>query len=104
MNAKDLERTIELLIHQNTMVVNKGSENKPDYVVGGVNDLKREFIKLVEAYHKHKIEEWKKGFKDFNEIVKGMSEDELQKIVDEIDNQEKVGPLAKDFLKDNQHK
>jgi hypothetical protein len=33
-------------MHQNLMVLNKGTEEHPDYIVGGTDDLKRELLKL----------------------------------------------------------
>lgn len=41
-----MEKIIETLMHQNLMVINKGTDEHPDYVVGGTDDLKRELVKL----------------------------------------------------------
>lgn len=43
-----IEKAIDLLMHQNLMVINKGSKEFPDYVVGGTEDLKRELVHLIE--------------------------------------------------------
>jgi len=46
MKKEDLERIIELKLHQSLYVIDKGTTQKPDYVVGGISDLKRELVNL----------------------------------------------------------
>lgn len=48
MKKEQVESIIRTLIHQNLTVVNKGTDEHPDYVVGGTNDLQRELMNLYE--------------------------------------------------------
>lgn len=52
MDKNKIEHLIDILIHQNLYVVDKGSKEKSDYVVGGTEDLKRELLKLFEFSQK----------------------------------------------------
>lgn len=44
-----MSAAIENLIHRNLMVVNQGTQQRPDYIVGGTDDLKRELCHYVES-------------------------------------------------------
>lgn len=46
MKKEQIENVIKGLIHQNLTVVNKGTDEHPDYVVGGTADLQRELMGL----------------------------------------------------------
>lgn len=46
MDTDKISRIIDVMVHQNLMVINKGTEEFPDYVVGGTEDLKRELLNL----------------------------------------------------------
>jgi len=50
MNKEKLSKTINLLIHQNLCVVNNGTKEKPDFVVGGTELLNKELTKLFSLY------------------------------------------------------
>ena len=50
MNKEKLSKTISLLMHQNLCVVNNGTEEKPDFVVGGTGLLNKELTKLFSLY------------------------------------------------------
>lgn len=47
MTDPQIEKAIDLLMHQNLMVVDKGTKEFPDLVVGGTADLKRELMNLI---------------------------------------------------------
>lgn len=42
------KRLIENEIHKNLYVLNKGTKETPDYVVGGTNELVNELLTLIE--------------------------------------------------------
>lgn len=46
MNDEQIPLLIDILMYQNLYVLDKGTSKKPDYVVFGTEDLKRELIKL----------------------------------------------------------
>jgi len=48
MDAETIERIIDNLMHINLYVLDKGTKEYPDYVVGGTEDLKRELLRLIE--------------------------------------------------------
>jgi hypothetical protein len=50
MNKEKLSKTISLLMHQNLCVVNNGTKEKPDFVVGGTELLNKELTKLFYLY------------------------------------------------------
>ena len=50
MNKEKLSKTISLLMHQNLCVVNNGTKEKPDFVVGGTELLNTELTKLFSLY------------------------------------------------------
>ena len=50
MNKEKLSKTISLLMHQNLCVVNNGTKEKPDFVVGGTGLLNKELTKLFSLY------------------------------------------------------
>ena len=50
MNKEEINKTISLLMHQNLCVVNKGTKEKPDFVVGGTELLNKELTKLFSLY------------------------------------------------------
>ena len=50
MNKEKLSKTISLLMHQNLCVVNNGTKEKPDFVVGGTELLNKELTKLFSLY------------------------------------------------------
>jgi hypothetical protein len=50
MNKEKLSKTISLLMQQNLCVVNKGTKEKPDFVVGGADLLNKELTKLFSLY------------------------------------------------------
>lgn len=52
MKAEQLERIIQTLIHTNLYVLDKGTKDHPDLIIGGTDDLKRE---LVNLFFKHGI-------------------------------------------------
>ena len=41
MDKETIERIIDNLMHTNLYVLDKGTKEHPDYVVGGTEDLKR---------------------------------------------------------------
>ena len=50
MNKEKLSKTIGLLMHQNLCVINNGTKEKPDFVVGGTELLNKELTKLFSLY------------------------------------------------------
>jgi len=50
MNKEKLSKTINLLMHQNLCVVNNGTKEKPDFVVGGTELLNKGLTKLFSLY------------------------------------------------------
>lgn len=50
MNKEKLSKTISLLMHQNLYVVNNGTKENPDFVVGGTELLNKELTKLFSLY------------------------------------------------------
>lgn len=50
-----IKRIIELDIHKNLYVLDKGSKEHPDYVVGGTNDLVNELLRLFEFVENGKL-------------------------------------------------
>lgn len=50
MNKGKISKTINLLMHQNLYVVNNGTKEKPDFVVGGTELLNKELTKLFSLY------------------------------------------------------
>lgn len=52
MNEEKISHLIDVLMHQNLYVVDKGTKEHSDYVVGGTEDLKRELINLFKNCEK----------------------------------------------------
>jgi hypothetical protein len=48
LDKETIERIIDNLMHTNLYVLDKGTKQYPDYVVGGTEDLKRELLRLIE--------------------------------------------------------
>jgi len=49
MDKETIARIIDNLMHTNLYVLDKGTKQYPDYVVGGTEDLKRELLRLIEC-------------------------------------------------------
>lgn len=76
---------IDLLMHQNLYVKNIGTDDKPDYTVGGTENLKQELVKLFAIPVVVQQSEQLKGFADYAQ--KRMWEDDdkdLSEFVDEF--------------------
>ena len=50
MKTEKLSKSISLLMHQNLCVVNSGTKENPDFVVGGTELLNKELTKLFSLY------------------------------------------------------
>lgn len=61
MNKEKLSKTISLLMHQNLCVVNNGTKENPDFVVGGTELLNKELTKLFSLHRRELL----KGFFDW---------------------------------------
>ena len=48
MTDKEISQVIDNILHTNLYVLNKGTDENPDYVVGGTDDAKNEIIRLIE--------------------------------------------------------
>lgn len=48
MTGKEISQVIDNLLHTNLYVLNKGTDENPDYVVGGTENTKNSIIRLIE--------------------------------------------------------
>lgn len=75
MEKGQIEKVIDLLMHQNLMVIDKGTKQYPDYVVGGTADLKRELMNLFSHIMDSKLTDWEKEY--INKHLPGKSSSEF---------------------------
>jgi hypothetical protein len=56
MTDKEISQVIDNLLHTNLYVLNKGTDENPDYVVGGTENTKNSIIRLIEFIKETKKE------------------------------------------------